>query len=205
MTQRSPFRYFKTGPEIIRLDVMMYVRFPLSVRNVEDLLHERGIDISLSYGLGRLPIPREPYFSKGGWLPPSPDGIAMCQKVVVEEPRNGEGGKMKDTMIGRIWRHRAMIEFRALADADPGLGMRRSRRMRKTTEIFYTNKERGPEGPAFDRERQASLHKFGPDCSLQRGCRGRAGGQELACGDELGRHHNLGRSFHLFRHECVRS
>ena len=24
---------------------MMYVRFPLSLRNIEDLLHERGIDI----------------------------------------------------------------------------------------------------------------------------------------------------------------
>lgn len=46
MTQRSPFRYFKTSPEIIRLAVMMYVRFPLSLRNVEDLLHERGIEIS---------------------------------------------------------------------------------------------------------------------------------------------------------------
>ena len=42
----SPFRYFKTSPEIIRLAVMMYVRFPLSLRQVEDLLHERGIDIS---------------------------------------------------------------------------------------------------------------------------------------------------------------
>jgi putative transposase len=46
MTKRSPFRYFKTSPEIIRLAVMLYVRFPLSLRNVEDLLHERGIDIS---------------------------------------------------------------------------------------------------------------------------------------------------------------
>jgi putative transposase len=45
MTQRSPFRYFKTSPEIIRVAVMMYIRFPLSLRNVEDLLHERGIDI----------------------------------------------------------------------------------------------------------------------------------------------------------------
>ena len=45
MTQRSPFRYFKTSPEIIRLAVMMYIRFPLSLRNVEDLLHERGIVI----------------------------------------------------------------------------------------------------------------------------------------------------------------
>jgi putative transposase len=42
---KNPFRYFKTSPEIIQLAVMMYVRFPLSLRNVEDLLHERGIDI----------------------------------------------------------------------------------------------------------------------------------------------------------------
>ena len=46
MTKPSPFKWFKTSPEIIRLAVMMYVRFPLSLRNVEDLLHERGIDIS---------------------------------------------------------------------------------------------------------------------------------------------------------------
>jgi len=46
MTKRSPFRYFKTSPEIIRLAVMLYVRFPLSLRNVEDLLHERGIEVS---------------------------------------------------------------------------------------------------------------------------------------------------------------
>ena len=44
--KRSPFRSFKTSPEIIRLAVMMYIRFPLSLRNLEDLLHERGIDIS---------------------------------------------------------------------------------------------------------------------------------------------------------------
>lgn len=41
----NPFRYFKTSPEVIRLAVMKYVRFPLSLRNAEDLLHERGIDI----------------------------------------------------------------------------------------------------------------------------------------------------------------
>ena len=46
MTKRSLFKYFKTSPEIIRLAVMLYVRFPLSLRNVEDLLHERGIDVS---------------------------------------------------------------------------------------------------------------------------------------------------------------
>lgn len=46
MIRRSPFRYFKTSPEIIRLAVMLYVRFPLSLRNVEDLPHERGIEVS---------------------------------------------------------------------------------------------------------------------------------------------------------------
>ena len=42
---KNPFRYFKTSPEIIQLAVMMNVRFPLSLRNVEDLLHERCIDV----------------------------------------------------------------------------------------------------------------------------------------------------------------
>jgi putative transposase len=42
---RNPFRYFNSSPEVIRLTVMMYVRYPLSLRQVEDLLSERGIDI----------------------------------------------------------------------------------------------------------------------------------------------------------------
>ena len=46
MSKPNPFRYFRTSREIIRLAVMMYVRFTLSLRNVEDLLHERGIDVS---------------------------------------------------------------------------------------------------------------------------------------------------------------
>ncbi len=46
MTKRSSFRYFRTSPEIIRLTVMLCIRFPLSLCNVEDLLHERGIEVS---------------------------------------------------------------------------------------------------------------------------------------------------------------
>ena len=42
----NPFRYFKTSPEIIRLAVMMYIRYPLSLRQVEDILFERGINVS---------------------------------------------------------------------------------------------------------------------------------------------------------------
>jgi putative transposase len=39
------FRYFHSSPEIIHLAVLLYLRFPLSPRNVEDLLFERGIDV----------------------------------------------------------------------------------------------------------------------------------------------------------------
>ena len=46
MIKRSPFRYFKTSPEIIRLAVMLNVRFPLSLRNVADLFYERAVDVS---------------------------------------------------------------------------------------------------------------------------------------------------------------
>jgi putative transposase len=46
MSNPRIFRYFKTSPEIIRLAVMMYVRYPLPLRNVEELLHECGIDKS---------------------------------------------------------------------------------------------------------------------------------------------------------------
>ena len=41
----TPFRYFNSSPEVIRLTVMMYIRYPLSPRQVEDLLFERGIDL----------------------------------------------------------------------------------------------------------------------------------------------------------------
>ena len=41
----SPYRRFNSSPEVIRLVVLMYVRFPLSLRNVEDLLFGRGIDV----------------------------------------------------------------------------------------------------------------------------------------------------------------
>ena len=43
--KNNPFRYFNSSPEVIRLAVMMYIRYPLSLRQVEDLLFERGIDI----------------------------------------------------------------------------------------------------------------------------------------------------------------
>ena len=41
---RNPFRYFNSSPEVIRLTVLLYIRYPLSLRQVEDLLFERGID-----------------------------------------------------------------------------------------------------------------------------------------------------------------
>ena len=43
---KNPLRCFNSSPKVIRLTVMMYVRYPLSLRQVEDILFERGIDIS---------------------------------------------------------------------------------------------------------------------------------------------------------------
>jgi len=43
---KNSFRYFKTSPEVIRLAVRLYVLFPLLLRNVEDLPHERGTRLS---------------------------------------------------------------------------------------------------------------------------------------------------------------
>ena len=45
LVMHNPFRYFTSSPEVIRLAVMMYVRYPLSLRQGEDRLCERGIDI----------------------------------------------------------------------------------------------------------------------------------------------------------------
>ena len=42
----SPFHYFNSSPEVIRIVVMMSVRFPLNLGGEsEDLLAEGGIDI----------------------------------------------------------------------------------------------------------------------------------------------------------------
>jgi transposase-like protein len=38
---QHPFRYFNSPPEVIRLTVMMYIRYPLSLQQVEDLFRAR--------------------------------------------------------------------------------------------------------------------------------------------------------------------
>jgi putative transposase len=43
---RFAFCDFKTAPEINRLAMMIYIRFPLSLHNGDDLLHEHRIGIS---------------------------------------------------------------------------------------------------------------------------------------------------------------
>jgi len=45
MTNDAPSKYFRTSPGLILLAVMLYVRFALSLRIVEDAVHERSIDI----------------------------------------------------------------------------------------------------------------------------------------------------------------
>jgi len=42
---KNPFRHFNSSSEVIGLTVMLYVRYRLSLRQVEDIMFERGIDI----------------------------------------------------------------------------------------------------------------------------------------------------------------
>ena len=50
---RNPFRYFNSSPEVIRLVVMMYIRYPLSLRQVEDILFERATtSATRRFGIG---------------------------------------------------------------------------------------------------------------------------------------------------------
>lgn len=58
----SLLRYFNSSPDVIRLVVLMYVRFSLSPRNVEGLLLERVIDICHKTVRRRFP---SNYFNHG--------------------------------------------------------------------------------------------------------------------------------------------
>lgn len=44
----NPFRCFKMSLEIVQLSVMVYVRFPFSLRNVEDLLRKTTVTLYTS-------------------------------------------------------------------------------------------------------------------------------------------------------------
>jgi len=79
---RSLFKYFDRSPEVIRLAVMLYVRYPLSLRNVENLLAERGIDICHETGTAMVE-PLRPTVRRGDQEQPSPvaprlPGVAMA-------------------------------------------------------------------------------------------------------------------------------
>ena len=52
----NPFSWFESSPEVIQMVVTLYVRFPLTLRSVEDLAFERGIDICHE-GADRLTSP----------------------------------------------------------------------------------------------------------------------------------------------------
>ena len=82
MSKINHFKYYKSSPEIIKLAIMYYVRFPLSLRNVEDILHMRGIDIcheTVRYWWNKLgpSVAKELKKKKELMLRQSGDGIWM--------------------------------------------------------------------------------------------------------------------------------
>ena len=95
MQNHSPFRYFNSSPDIIRLAVMMYVRFPLWLDAGRTNARE-GHRASTPGNLGFKGVPEEVWdFHIGGyqvchkWLKDrkgrtlSDDDIAHYQKIIV--------------------------------------------------------------------------------------------------------------------------
>lgn len=75
---QGPCRCFNSSPEAIRLTAMTYIRYPLALRQVEDLPFERGIEFcreTVRFWRNRFgPIfGEEPYTEKTA-LPPWPNG-----------------------------------------------------------------------------------------------------------------------------------
>ena len=83
----NPFRYFDSSPEVIRTVVMMYVKYPLSLRNVEDLLAERGIDVC--YETVRL------WWNRSARC--SPRKSAGSASIACAPPRTGDGASTRST------------------------------------------------------------------------------------------------------------
>jgi hypothetical protein len=101
----NPFRYFNSSPEIIRLVVMMYVRFPLSLRNVEDLLAERGIDISHET-------------VRFWWNRFGPGSRACARRVAYESRRRTSPGCSAVALTPCAWRRSNSTANRMLAVVD---------------------------------------------------------------------------------------
>lgn len=64
--QRFPYRGHRFPPDIIRHAVWLYLRFTLSLRDIEDLLAERGLDEAPCDGGQTSPecqLPRKPFLA----------------------------------------------------------------------------------------------------------------------------------------------
>jgi putative transposase len=61
-------------PAIIRQTVWLYLRFTLSYRDVEDLLAERGLDVSYE-SVRRWVLKFGPLFARGLWCKDRKQGI----------------------------------------------------------------------------------------------------------------------------------
>ena len=56
---RQHFRCFNSSPQVIRLTVLLYIRYPLSLRKFKDLLFERGVIFTARrFGSGGSGLPR---------------------------------------------------------------------------------------------------------------------------------------------------
>ena len=101
MIKHSAFLYFKTSPEVILSAVMVCVQFPLYLRNVENLLHEQGIDVSqktVHFWLNRF----GPMFASEIAKKRCDHAQTLSRVIVAHTSRAGETIKTSRAFIGSV-------------------------------------------------------------------------------------------------------
>ena len=115
MSRPSRFRCFEISPEIVRRAVMLYIRLPLSLRNIENLRHERGIDVShktIRYGWNRFgPVFSASEITATRWLLKTLSDRQLF--LVPPEGINAAGCVIGDGLLTRLARIRVICRVDA--------------------------------------------------------------------------------------------
>jgi len=101
MLRRSPFHGHRFPPEVIWHAVWLYLRFTLSFRDIEDLLAERGLDVSYET-IRRWVLKFGPLFARElRRRRPRPSSTWHLDEMVVRIGGNGSGWGERSTARAR--------------------------------------------------------------------------------------------------------
>jgi hypothetical protein len=110
----NPFRSFNSSPEVIRLMVMLYIRYPLSLRKVEEILFDRHIPSREAFKQDRsaaLAAFRRTFTSAklAGRLAPCRFGLQVRSPQGRQSARRGRRGLERNERTCRSWSSRRAL------------------------------------------------------------------------------------------------